>query len=196
MKKEEFLEKSSSLINDAFVSLLEKAYNEGYEQGKQDQVSLTDPIVKENDINWVDMSLPSKKRIGTSRYHCGDDYGEAYGEMDNVLTLEDAKELLEYCIFDLRIAVTRSTGTRWPILELVSARGVRLHVKQFMYEKDPDGKVVDIWINDPTNTAVKSSILRVTINTIEPLKSYDVKAEIVDGVFKGQNAIHLFTKSI
>lgn len=194
MKKEEFLEQSNSLLNEAFTSLLEKAYNEGYEQGKQDQAALTQPTIKEDDIDWVDVSLPCKKRIGSVKYHCGDDYGEAYGDMDNILTLDEAKELLEYCIFDLRISVTKSTGTRWPILELVSARGVRLHVKQFHYEKDPDGKVVDIWINAPTNTAVKSSVLRVTINTIEPLKKHEVKTEIIEGVFKGQNAIHLLTK--
>jgi hypothetical protein len=196
MNKEEFLDQAGNLLNEAFVSLLEKAYNEGYEQGKQDQIELTQPTIKENNIDWADLSLPCRKRMGTMKFYCGDDYGKAYGEMDNILTLDEAKELLEYCIFDLRISVTRSTGTRWPILELVSAKGVRLRIKQFNYEKDPDGKVVDIWINAPTNTAVKSSVLRVTINTIEPLKQHEVKAEIIEGVFKGQDAIHIHTKNM
>ena len=194
MKKEEFLSQSSTLLSEAFTSIIEKAYEAGYEQGKADQEALTQPVVKEDNLDWVDLSLPCNKRVARKRHYCGDEYGEAYVGRDDMLTLDEANELLEYCIFDLRISVTRSTGTKWPILELVSAKGVRLHIKQFNYNTDPDGKVVDIWVNAPSNTAVKSTVIRVTINTIEPFKKYDVRAELIEGVFKGQNAVHLFTK--
>lgn len=194
MKKEEFLSQSSTLLSEAFTSIIEKAYEAGYEQGKADQEALTLPVVKEDKLDWVDLSLPCNKRVAMMRSYLGDNYGEAYVGRDDMLTLDEANELLEYCIFDLRISVTRSTGTKWPLLEIVSTKGIRLFIKQFDYDRDPDGKVVDIWINDPTNTAVKGSVIRVTINTIEPFKRYDVSAKIVEGVFKGQNAVHLFTK--
>ena len=194
MKKEEFLSQSSTLLSEAFTSIIEKAYEAGYEQGKADQEALTQPVVKEDNLNWVDLSLPCNKRVARKRSYLEDNYGEAYVGRDDMLTLDEANELLEYCIFDLRISVTGSTGTKWPLLEIVSTKGIRICIKQFNYNTDPDGKVVDIWVNAPSNTAVKSTVIRVTINTIEPFKKYDVSAELIEGVFKGQNAVHLFTK--
>jgi hypothetical protein len=50
--------KASTLLNEAFTSLLETAYNAGYEQGK------ADASIEEDPYTWVDFGLPSGKLWG------------------------------------------------------------------------------------------------------------------------------------
>lgn len=195
MKKEEFLEQSSTLLTEAFTSLLEKAYNAGYEQGKADQAALTQPVVVSNGHRWVDLSLPSQKRIAKVK-HCIHNRPDVDPYMDcpEQLTLDDVNELFEYCLLRLRIDITPSTGTRWPRLEFVSTKGTVLNIYTFNYNSDPDGSVIDVWVNAPTNTEVKSSVLRMKVKAIKKHVEYKVDWEIVEGVFKGETAINLLTK--
>lgn len=188
MEKEGFLIHSNEYLNEMFTSLLEKAYDAGYEQGRKDHIEESKTTIVKGGITWTKLDIPSKKIYGktSQRY-------EPYNEDFNIPCLTDINELIQYCRFKLIVNITRSTGTRWPSLYIQDAKGTLLKLWGFEYDSNPDGRVIDVWIND-SDKQVTTSVLRLKVVCIRESFEYDVETEIISNVFKGDNAINLMIK--
>lgn len=188
MNKKEFLSHTNDYLHEVFSLLLEKAYDAGYEQGKVDQIEASKTTIVKGGITWTKLDIPSKKVYGKFS-QCY----EPYNEEVNIPCMTDVDELMQYCRFKLIVDITRSTGTRWPSLYIQDAKGTLLKLWGFNYDSNPDGKVIDLWIND-NNKQVTTSVLRLKVICIREYFEYDVEAEIISNVFKGENAVNLMIK--
>lgn len=191
MKKQEFLSHSSDYLTEMFSSLLEKAYDAGYEQGKKEQAKVSKTTFVVGRMQWVNLELPSGKIYGTEIGIKKAPYN------DKVLlpTKADIEELKKYCRFSL-IVESSSTHTSWPSLYILDTHGNKLKLFGFPYNSNPDGCHCDIWLDDEKDEPT-TSVLRLKILAIEEedyIKGYDVETEYITNVFKGEDAINLMIK--
>ena len=103
MNKQDFLNHSNEYLNEMLSSLLEKAYDAGYEQCAKE-------LQKEekNNVTWVDLGLPSGKLWGYQNipsHKCVD--------VNSIPSKEDFEELYwntRLCLNDFYIGETRYWG--------------------------------------------------------------------------------------
>lgn len=190
MKKQEFLSHSSDYLTEMFSSLLEKAYDAGYEQGKKDQAKVSKTTFVVGRMRWENLELPSGKIYGTE---IGSKKAP-YNDMAILPTQADIEELKKHCRFSLIVDVTPSTGTRWPSLYILDTHGNKLKLWGFHYNSDPDGCHCDVWLDDEKDEPT-TSVLRLKIKSVSRSSiNYKVETEYITNVFKGEDAINLMIK--
>ena len=126
MDKQEFLNHSNDFLNEAFTSLLEKAYDAGYESRARNFQKDT-----KNDITWVDLGLPSGKLWGyqkTPSYKCDD--------INSIPSAEEFKEL--YWNTQLQLDDYFIGQTRYWVCHFIGRTGATLCLKVWEQEEKPD----------------------------------------------------------
>lgn len=127
MKKEEFLDNIERILRDSISAIMEKAYDIGYEQGKEDAKNENKPIdeqILREEIVWYDFGLPSGNLWSLV------DRASVYKDSIDIATEEELKELV-LCI---RTAVWVSSGNNfWPSLKIIGLNGRELSLQGYSW---------------------------------------------------------------